>query len=339
MMTRINRLILLGTLALLFGCPEDLAEDLDEKPPYVYPYDDQLRLHHVQVKGTHNSYHLEPEAPVHDSHRYSHLALNDQLESQGVRAFELDLHYSDSESPILVLHLGLVDEETTCPTFVGCLEIIRGWSNDNPQHLPIMVWMEMKTVIGDVKQEALTLVETRISSVFRDSQLLKPNDVKGEYTSIREALSTEGWPTLGEIRGRVTFILLSSDHTDAYLELYPNGEGGLLFPKASVPQFNEPWAAITAFSDPKSLDGITYALENTILIASNICGADMSDEDCETNLQAGLDNGVMMLKDDFPAKVSTRDYWLDIPGGNPARCNPKTAPEICVSEALENRNY
>ena len=330
-----NRLILLGSLAVSLGCPENP----EEKPPYVYPYDDQLRLHHVQVKGTHNSYHLEPESPVHDSHRYSHLPLNEQFESQGVRAIELDLHYADSDSPFQVVHLGLVDEETTCATFVGCLEIIKGWSTDNPQHLPIMVWMEMKTGSADAKEAALTLVETRISSVFTDSDLLKPDDVKGDYGSIREALSTEGWPTLGQIRGRVAFIILSSDHTDAYLEMHPNGEGGLLYPNADVPQFDEPWAAITKFNDPKSVDGISYALEKNILVASNICGADMSDEDCETNRQAGLDNGVMMLKDDFPGKVSSRDYWLDIPKGNPARCNPKTAPEFCRSEALENLNY
>jgi hypothetical protein len=335
MNTVMNRLILLGSLGFLLGCPEAV----DEKPPYVYPFDDQLRLHHVQVRGTHNSYHLEPESPVHDGHRYSHLPLNEQLESQGVRTLELDLHYADSESPIPVVHLGIVDEETTCPTFVECLEVIEGWSIKNPQHLPIMVWMEMKTGSADAKEAALTLVETRIASVFQKDHLLKPNDVKGDFASIREALSTEGWPTLGEIRGKIAFIILSSDHTDAYLALHPNGEGGLLYLNAAVPDFTEPWAAITKLNDPKSTDGITYALENNILVASNICGADMSDEDCEINRQAGLDNGVMMLKDDFPGKVSSRDYWLDIPEGNPARCNSKTAPEYCTSEALENLNY
>jgi len=330
-----NRLILLGSLGFLLGCPDAV----DEEPPYVYPFDDQLRLHHVQVKGTHNSYHLEPESPVHDGHRYSHLPLNEQLESQGVRAFELDLHYADTESPIQVVHLGLVDEETTCPTFINCLEVIKGWSTDNPQHLPIMIWMEMKTGSTDTKQEALSLVESRIAAVFSQDRLLKPNDIKGDYSSIREALTTEGWPTLGTIRGKVTFIILNGDHTDAYLELHPNGEGGVLFPSAGVPQFDAPWAAITKFNDPKSTDSITYALENNILVASNICGADMSDEDCEINRQAGLDNGVMMLKDDFPGKVSSRDYWLNIPEGNPARCNSITAPEYCTSEALENLKY
>jgi hypothetical protein len=335
MHTVCRELLVVGMLILLTGCPQKAKESL----PYVYPFDDQLRLHHVQVKGTHNSYHLEPEAPVHDSHRYSHLPLEEQLESQGVRTFELDLHYSSSDSPLVVLHLGLVDEQTTCATFVECLTAIKGWSEGNPQHLPIMIWIEMKSGSRDAKTEALSLVETRISSVFSNDQVLTPDLVKGSYASVREALATEGWPMLGQIRGKVTFILLTSDHVTPYLELHPNSEGGLIFPAAALPEFGEPWAAITKYNDPKSLDGIQYALEQNILVASNICGAAMSDEDCETNRKAGLDNGVMMLKDDFPGAVSSRDYWLDIPDGNPARCNSQTAPDFCTSKALENLNY
>jgi hypothetical protein len=43
-----------------------------------------------------------------------------------------------------------------------------------------------------------------------------------------------------------------------------------------------------------------------------------------------------MLKDDFPAAVPNKAYWMDLPDGNPARCNPVTAPPDCNSVALED---
>lgn len=62
--------------------------------------DGQLRMNQIQVVGTHNSYHLErpEEEKIYqdamfdgentDKYQYSHAALDDQLEHQGVRSIE-----------------------------------------------------------------------------------------------------------------------------------------------------------------------------------------------------------------------------------------------------------
>lgn len=49
-----------------------------------------------------------------------------------------------------------------------------------------------------------------------------------------------------------------------------------------------------------------------------------------------IDAGIHMLKDDFPAPVPEREYWLELADGNPARCNPVTAPPRCSATALED---
>jgi hypothetical protein len=36
------------------------------------------------------------------------------------------------------------------------------------------------------------------------------------------------------------------------------------------------------------------------------------------------------------AALAGRDYYLEIPGGMPACCNPVSAPVDCSPEALEN---
>ena len=49
-----------------------------------------------------------------------------------------------------------------------------------------------------------------------------------------------------------------------------------------------------------------------------------------------LPMGTHMYKDDVLAPVEGKDYVLTFPDGNPARCNPITAPPECTPEALEN---
>jgi len=138
----------------------------------------KLRMNDVQVLASHNSYHVEPEAPLLDLLRgalgdevngfqYTHMPLADELD-HGVRQVELDVfvdtpeggHYATPKlvpiagvSPpdprmsgpgLKVFHVQEVDFRSTCPTFVSCLEDVRDWSDAHPDHLPIVIQLEAK---------------------------------------------------------------------------------------------------------------------------------------------------------------------------------------------------
>jgi hypothetical protein len=300
--------------------------------------DDVLRLHHAQVKGTHNSYHLAPPRPFHPSHAYSHAPLPEQLQAQGVRAFELDVH-REVTGTLLVYHIIGIDAATSCHTLPECLQQIKGFSDDNPGHLPIIVWLELKDDTGGQPldtPEALALVDEAVTGVFPPEQLLTPDDVQGTYPTLRERLATEGWPTLGQLRGRVLVTILD---TDAPAEVYTSGyttlAGKPLFVRAAAHQLELPWAAIAKLGSGDA-EALAAAHAGNLIIATNVCGADQSDQACFAARQQAMDAGIHMLKDDFPAPVPEREYWLDFPDGNPARCNPVTAPPECTAAALES---
>lgn len=143
--------------------------------------DSCLRLNHVQVLGSHNSYKRYPYeglVSLLDEHRdgwardinYQHRPLTEQLELLAIRQFELDV-FADpdgglyaqpagavlSDDPELesytaamqvpglkVLHSQDTDYRSTCVTFNSCLTEIRDWSLANPRHLPIMIMVELK---------------------------------------------------------------------------------------------------------------------------------------------------------------------------------------------------
>jgi Phosphoinositide phospholipase C, Ca2+-dependent len=140
-----------------------------------------LAINHMQVIGSHNSFHLKPQPvafeaiasvspELAESIEYSHRPLTEQLEQFGIRQFELDV-FADPEGglysnraanavigldPIApepelrvpgykVLHTQDFDYETTCLTLVACLTEIEAWSSEHPSHLPVMIMLEVKT--------------------------------------------------------------------------------------------------------------------------------------------------------------------------------------------------
>ena len=139
--------------------------------------DDCVALNHVQVLGTHNSYHIEPRPellaallafdPMFHQIEYTHPPLAQQLGDEGIRQIELDVYADpagglyahraglaaigadpDSHDPAMyapgfkVLHIQDIDFETRCLTFVGCLRDVKSWSDTHPGHLPVMILVE-----------------------------------------------------------------------------------------------------------------------------------------------------------------------------------------------------
>ena len=319
-------------------CPLDAPDDADGNGTCdvedAYPLDGTIRLDEVQVKGTHNSYHRKPLILFHPSHDYTHQPLGVQLADQGVRAFELDLHRSGSG--LVVYHIAVVDALTTCKALEDCFQEIQTWSAANPHHLPVQVWFELKDDAGGGKFKDLDEVDAAIRAAFPGPRLLTPDDVQGAHPTLRAAIETDGWPTLGEVRGKVMVLLLEGgEYQEEYTYGHTTLAGRAMFAHASPGQFAEPWAAVSKINDPGS-SAVAQAHGSGILVASNLCAADESDGECFADLADALDNGVHMMKDDFPAPVEGRTYWMDVADGNPARCNPVTAGPSCTSVDLED---
>jgi hypothetical protein len=199
----------------------------------------ELTLEHIQVKGTHNSYHLKPLIPFDKSHDYSHAPLDEQLESQGVRAFELDVH--KGLGGLEVYHITVIDAVSTCDTFGGCLGVIKGWSDAHPQHLPITVWIEIKDQTGGSAIGAGDLdgLDDVVRGVFPADKLLTPDDIQGDHPSVRDALAADGWPLIDSVRGQVLFVLLNVEDTHAsnYTANYTTLAGRAMFARATPQQF------------------------------------------------------------------------------------------------------
>ena len=299
----------------------------------AYRLDGMLRLNHIQVLGTHNSYHVAP-APgpgLTPDRDITQAPLTVQLERQSVRQIELDVHAS-AGGPLAVFHVR-GDEGTTCPTFVACLGEVRAWSAGHRGHVPLFVLVEPKHEIGALVDGLA--VDAEIRSVFRPDQLLTPDDVQGGWPTLLEAVQQGGWPLLGHVRDKMVFvyndqILTRSTYTSGETSL----KGRTMFVYASPPS---PIAAVASVPDVRLEGARISSLVGAGLIVRT--RADDSGVEARANdpsrAAAALASGAHLVSTDFPAPAPS-GYVVAAPGA-PARCNPVTVPPsaACTPEDVE----
>jgi hypothetical protein len=337
-MLAITVLILLTST--VSGCigKNDIDLNLDDEEPTP------LRINHIQMKGTHNSYHLAPLIPTIRAYDYSHQPLDVQAEEQGVRQFEIDVWW-DARGQLYVYH-NQYDLRTTCTTFEECLNTLLNWSNENTEHVPLMIWIEPKewveqstdnTVVVEL-QNMLDQIEQEITQFWPRNKTITPDDVRGESETLSQAIMEEGWPLLDESRGKAIFILLSSgDLRENYHEKYPGLINSRMFTMSNEPGSSE--AAIFSNTDPiGNGDEIIGLIKDGYIVRSRADNAEdgEADNNDTSRLDAAISVGAHSISTDYPSKVEGIDYWVDIPDGNPVACNPISAPIDCTSERIES---
>lgn len=340
--------------------------------------DTQVRLNEIQVMGTHNSYRIRtPEALFSSLQEtlpelmaeldYGHRPLDEQFTQLGARQIELDV-FADpdggryairsfneqaglpAEAPepemyepgLKVLHTDGVDWASTCWTFVDCLTEVRDWSLANDTHLPIMILVEAKTPItndaGPFTAEDLATIDDEIRSVFDDDQVITPDDVRGDAATLRQAVTTTGWPTLAESRGKVMFALDNGGEVrDAYIEGTPNLEGRMMF--ATMASTDAPGAAFFKENNPtgENLSRIQDLVDQGFLVRTRSDSpGDQAVTNDRTQLEAALASGAQFVSSDYlEPDLNFSPYVAALPEGGVARCNPVNAPPECTSSELD----
>jgi hypothetical protein len=330
-------------LGTAFGCSSTSPKNraADRLPPgeasTPYAEDDAIHLNQIQVKATHNSYHLETPGTVIPEWRYSRDPLPMQLEQEGVRGVELDTHFDPATGDVSVFHIGGGDERSTCRAFVECLGLLKQWSDAHPLHEPLFVQIEPKepslnqTVDFPAYADA---VDREILSVWPRDRLITPADVQGDAPTLRDAVTKRGWPTLRAARGKVLFY---ENQRTTFHAAYTRGgsdiSGRVLFPESHP---DEPIAGIVILNTP---DLATADVVRQGFIVRTMCDGVPWTPDMDGRRATALESGAQIVSTDYPVPVATDGGVLtafDVPGGTPSRCDPVNAPAGCTSLAIEN---
>ena len=130
-----------------------------------------------------------------------------------------------------VLHIADVDYETNYLTFKQVLNELKTWSAAHPNHTPIFVNIESKGFNpGDesgflrflgfkralqFNEDAFRALDKEIFDVLSADNIFQPNDLKANFSNIKERLNQQGWPLLKDCLGKIIFIL-EGNNQDLY---------------------------------------------------------------------------------------------------------------------------
>ena len=187
-----------------------------------------------------------------------------------------------------------------------------------------MVQFEVKDANADTAE--LDALDAEVLSLIPRREIVTPDDVRGNYQTLGAAVHARGWPTLGEMRGKVLFTLDNEGLRDEYLVGHPSLEGRVLFTPSSPGQDD---AAFAKLNDP-----IGDAAKIKAALAANMVIRTRADADTvqartndTTMRDAALASGAQWVSTDYEEpNLAFSPYTVAIPGGTPARCNPVTAP-------------
>jgi Phosphoinositide phospholipase C, Ca2+-dependent len=248
------------------------------------------------------------------------------------------------------IHMPDIDFRVSCVTFVSCLKEVRAWSDAHRDHAPILIMLNAKegeaTVPGGVKPLAFTeglfdALDAEIRSVFGDDRLITPDQVQGKAKTLREAVlapkTGEGWPKLGQARGKVFFAL---DESPEKVAIY-RGKRASLEGRAMFINTDEasPAAAYLTLNDPVAQkDRIAAAVKAGFIVRTR---ADADTVEARRNdasrRTAAFTSGAQYVSTDYmwPDPRFPGGYAVRLTGDDVAVCNPVRQPTACDNLAIE----
>jgi len=244
-----------------------------------------------------------------------------------------------------VMHVQDVDYRSTCQPFTACLEQVRQWSHAHPSHIPIFILVETKqghpegnlhlTEPESFTSATFNALDAEIRSVFPPEELITPDDVRGQYDTLNQAVLAGNWPTLASARGKVIFLMDQRPVGPVYLEGHPSLRGRVLFTNAEP---GEPDAAFIERNDGPASDITALVRQGYLIRARTDSDTKQARANDINTRDAMIPSGAQLLSTDYPVNEPARwagHYVVTLPGNQDARCNPINAPATCAIETAK----
>lgn len=328
---------------------------------------DNLKINQLQVIGSHNSYRHAIETDLYnliqakDTSRslkglqYTHIGITEQL-NKGLHNLEIDV-YADAKGGkyahpkgldiakseevydpkelmnkpgFKVFHMPDIDFRTSCYTFEICLQELKKWSDDNPDHIPVFITLEPKdgeanffgTKPEDFTPELFDALDNVIRKELGNDKLITPDMVRGKYKTLEEAVLHNNWPTLKKAKGKFLFVL---DNNGAKRDLYalnhPSLKERAIFINAEP---GKPEAAAMFRNNAEDAE-ITDLVKKGYIIRTR---ADSDTKEARANdylhFNAAKSSGAQIITTDYylPSTFFNSPYQIKFDDGSYVRVNP-----------------
>ena len=367
---KINQLQVLGTHNS-YAQPVDPKVLAFADPIFKNMMGQMMQMMPPEQKAIYKEYHPH-EVPMSEGLAYDHPPLKVQLDA-GLRSLEIDVYYDPTgnrfhdpaayrmlraqgatnlapfkteglEKPgFKVLHVADFDFRTHCTTLKSCLTELKEWSEAHPKHVPIYILLEVKdqkipifpnpSEVLPFDSAAFAALDREILEVLGRKKIITPDDVRGKYKTLEEAVLANNWPTLEKARGKFIFLMLPAINEAAmqpYFAGRPSLEGRIMFVRSTP---GAPHAAFLLLDNSivRRDDIQKYVLQGYLVRTRSDIETYEAKVNDYSRAEAAFASGAQVISTDFfrPGNKYGTNYVVKLPGGGVARCNPVNATQIC----------
>ena len=287
--------------------------------------EDGVKLNEIAILGTHNSYQRLATAETRfamniidaitfkkaglDTFDFEMDTLTEQLE-MGVRNVEIDIETLDKDNKIefKVTHNSLIDNASSAYDFEKALKEIKMWSDNNPNHVPVIIIVEPKSFVIEINGmkkfslEYAKELEKIVADTLGES-LLTPADMLRDYESFKEMREKDDWISLKEAQGKILVLLHDCDVTESYIALDETIRTQKMFPMLRYDDRNETYTSFILENDAfRANDRKAENIDESNLIVRT--RADVYPEYSDERYKVIEDCGSQIITTDFPEKIN-----------------------------------
>ncbi|UZR98787.1 phosphatidylinositol-specific phospholipase C1-like protein [Chondrinema litorale] len=268
------------------------------------------------------------------------------LQEKGIEPLPFDTDGELNAPGFKVLHIPDIDFRTSCYTLASCLEELKQWSAAHPKHLPIAISFNAKT--GEVEREgfaemlpftkaAYDSLDAEILSVLPAEKIIRPDDVRGDYATLEEAVLNNNWPLIEDARGKFMFVLdEGTEKSKPYIDGHPSLKDRVMFVKVEP---GKPEAGFVFMNDPVNYKDSIKTLVAMGYIVRTRADANTTEarEGDYSRFEDALESGAQFISTDYylPDERLGTGFQIKMPDGVIARCNPINTKENCKPDLLE----
>ena len=286
--------------------------------------EDGVKLNEIAIIGTHNSYQRLATEETRffmniienitfkkfglNTFDFEMDALTDQLE-MGVRNVEIDIETLDKDNKVefKVTHNSIFDNASSAYDFTKALQEIKMWSDNNPNHIPVIIIVEPKSFVIEINGmkkfslEYAQELDKIVENTLGDS-LLTPADMLRDYASFKEMRENDDWISLKEAQGKILVLLHDCDVTESYIALDETIKTQNMFPMLRYDDRNESYTSFILENDAwrASERKIENIDESNLIVRTR---ADVYPEYSDERYEVIEDCGSQIITTDFPEKI------------------------------------
>ena len=295
-----------------------------------------LKFNELRYIATHNSYQTASTDEIKKVYRnlsdltfgyvnaktgdFVSPTLTEQL-NNGIYSMELDVETFDRDGEIsfTCMHSPYIEMGTSCYDFELALKEISMWSDNNPNHLPITIIIEVKELFVPLENmefpniDYIKAFDGTLKACLGD-KLFTPADMLGSYESFAALRADNGWCEVKDMLGKVLVILHDCSLTNEYIKIDSSLKSQAMFPMMEKKDSDNVNASFLIINKPAEIIEASKELDDVNFIIRT--RADKFTQVTQERRQLAFESGAQIISTDYPVinGIKPDDYYVSFGG-------------------------